>query len=141
LIALDTDILAIHHIFTWDPRRRANEEFYQKIKGNATTSIHNLLELCGIFSLAGLSPKVDSVLEKYLKGREIAIIFPSYHEDWGDYVSNMCTYVKRGFSYGDALIAEAVEQSEAEVCVTWNKKHFEGKIKIEALTPDEYITR
>ena len=71
MIALDTDILAIHHIFTWDPRRSVNEQFYQRVKGNTATSIHNLLELCGLFSLAGLSQKADSVLEKYLKGREV----------------------------------------------------------------------
>lgn len=140
MIALDTDILAIHHIFTWDPRRSVNEQFYQRVKGNTATSIHNLLELCGLFSLAGLSQKADSVLEKYLKGREITILFSAYHEDWGDYVSSIFAYVKRGFSYGDALVAEAVEQSEAEAFITWNKKHFVGKIKIGVLTPEEYLT-
>ncbi len=57
MIALDTDILAIHHIFTWDSRRSANEQFYQRIKGNSATSVHNLLELSGLFSLAGFSRK------------------------------------------------------------------------------------
>lgn len=138
MIALDTDILAIHHIFTWDPRHSVNERFYERIRGNAATSIHNLLELLGLFSLAGLSSRVDYVLEKYLKGREIVVLFPSYHEDWSDYVSGISAYIKRGLSYGDALIAEAIEQSEAEALITWNKRHFEGKLKVSVLTPEEY---
>jgi len=141
LIALDTDILAIHHLFIWDARREVNEELYGRVKGNAATTIHNLLELCGLLCLAGLPSMADSALEKYLKSREIAILFASYHENWGDYVSRVFSYVKRGFSYGDALIAEAVEQSEAEVFITWNKKHFDGKLKIRVLTPQEYLTQ
>lgn len=82
----------------------------------------------------------DSALEKYLKSREATVVFPSYHEDWGDYVSSVFGYIKRGFSYGDALIAQAIEQSEAEVFITWNKRHFDGKLKIKVLTPEEYLT-
>ena len=140
MIAIDTDILAIHHIFVWDPRRKANEEFFERVKGDASTPIHSLLELCGLFSLSGLASKVDSVVEKYLRSREVEIIFPTYHEDWGDYVSALSAYVKRGFSYGDSLVAEAVEQTDAESFITWNKKHFEGRLKINVLTPEEYLT-
>ena len=141
MIALDTDVLAIHHLFTWDARRRVNEELYSRVKGNAATTIHNLLELCGLFCLAGLSSMADSALETYLKSREITVLFPSYHEDWGDYVSRVLGYIKRGFSYGDALIAQAVEQSEAEVFITWNKRHFDGKLNIRVLKPEEYLTQ
>ncbi|MEM3694246.1 MAG: hypothetical protein QXI39_09545 [Candidatus Bathyarchaeia archaeon] len=88
--------------------------------------------------MAGLSSRVDYVLEKYLKGREIVVLFPSYNEDWSDYVSGISAYIKRGLSYGDALIAEAIEQSEAEALITWNKRHFEGKLKVSVLTPEEY---
>lgn len=138
MIALDTDILAIHHLFTWDPRRSINEQLYERVKGNASTTIHNLLELLGLFSLSGLSSRVEHVMERYLKSKEIFVIFPSYHEDWGKYVSNTSSYIKRGLSYGDALIAEAIEESDVEAFITWNKKHFEGKLKVKVFTPKEY---
>jgi len=31
MIAVDTDILAIHHLFTWDPRRKINEKFFESV--------------------------------------------------------------------------------------------------------------
>ncbi|MBS7637766.1 hypothetical protein KEJ49_02590 [Candidatus Bathyarchaeota archaeon] len=73
-----------------------------------------------------------------MKDMELDILFPSYHEEWGDYVSNISAYIKRGLSYGDALVAEAIEQSGFELFITWNKKHFEGKIKVKVLTSKEY---
>lgn len=141
MIALDTDVLAIHYIFTWDKRYRVNEELYARVKGNAATTIHNLLELCGLFSLAGLSGKVTIIMQKYLKGKEVKLLFPAYHDQWGDYVSAVISYIGKGLSYSDALIAEALEQSELEALITWNKKHFNGKIDLGVLTPQEYLAK
>lgn len=45
MIAIDTDVLAIHHIFVRDKKRKENEEVFRKFKGKLVTSIHNLLEL------------------------------------------------------------------------------------------------
>jgi hypothetical protein len=74
-------------------------------------------------------------MEKYFKVGEIVLLFPLYHEDWGDYVSEISAHIKCVLSYGDALIAEAIEQSDFEALITWNKKHFEGKIEVKVLTP------
>lgn len=140
MIAVDTDVLAIHHVFRWDRRFKANERFLDAVWGKVCTMIHNLLELCGLYAVAGLAADVRGVLDSYLKARDITVVFPEYKADWGDYVSGLISYVERGLSYGDALVAGAVERSPAEAFVTWNKRHFEGKLKVDVLTPDEFLT-
>ncbi|MHA1834782.1 MAG: hypothetical protein ACTSV7_12435 [Candidatus Baldrarchaeia archaeon] len=53
MICVDTDVLAIHHIFTWDERYDVNEEVFQRLKkeGKLCTTIRNVLELCGLLLL------------------------------------------------------------------------------------------
>ena len=138
-MAVDTDILAIHHIFIWDQRRDVNEKLFEAVKGKACTTIHNLLELCGLFAIAGLASKVEEVEDKYLRGKEFVIVFSGYHGDWGEYVSSVTEYIKRGLSYGDAIIVEALEQSDIETFITWNRKHLDGKLNIKLVTPEEYL--
>ncbi|OHC08595.1 MAG: hypothetical protein A2545_01210 [Planctomycetes bacterium RIFOXYD2_FULL_41_16] len=59
MIALDTAVLAIYHIFRNDQRYHATRELFDKL-GNQTKAItiFNLLEFCGI--LATVARKEDS---------------------------------------------------------------------------------
>lgn len=142
MICVDTDVLAIHHIFTWDKRYDLNEEVFNKLReeGKLCTTIHNVLELCGLFSVAGLSKRVSKALEKYLGSKDVVVLFPDEFGDWGEYVSLVFQYIKRGMSYGDSLVALTIEQhDEIELFLTWNVKHFRGKIGLEVLTPKEYL--
>ena len=142
MIVVDTDVLAIHHIFLWDSRRRENEEAYELLKENkAKTTIYNLLELCGLFSAANMADRVDRVLEAYLSGDELDVEFPPYPEDWGDFVELVINYLRRGLAFGDALVVLSSEAVGAETFITWNKKHFEGKIRAKVLTPKEFLLR
>ncbi|RLG51331.1 MAG: hypothetical protein DRN96_05560 [Thermoproteota archaeon] len=140
MIFVDTDVLAIHHIFTWDKRREANEKAvaYLKARGAAIT-IHNLLELCGLYGAANMGDKVEAVIERYLSGVEFEVKFPPVIEDWGRYVETMAEYVRRGLSYSDALIAFCVEAAGGELFITWNKRHFDGRLRARVLTPVEYL--
>jgi len=143
LICLDTDILAIHHIFIWDDRYEVNEKVLQRLKKEKKlcTTIHNILELCGLYAIAGLAKKINRILEIYLSSKEIKVIFPEEVLDWGDYVALVLQYIKRGIPYSDSLIALTVEQHDVEIFLTWNVKHFKGKIEPEVLTPSEYMTK
>jgi len=119
-----------------------NELFLEKtgLESRGTT-IHNLLELAGLFAVAGQSHRVESLMEKYLKSRDFLVIFPEMRVDWGEHISMLVDYVVRGLSYGDALIAEALEEAEVDILVTWNKKHFDGRVKAKVLTPPEYLKK
>jgi hypothetical protein len=54
MIAIDSDVLAIHHIFTGDARYLENARFMERsAKHERGVTIYNLLELCGIIASAG----------------------------------------------------------------------------------------
>ncbi len=143
MICLDTDVLAIHHLFTWDKRYPINEKALKILvkKEKLCTTIHNLLELCGLYAMAGLANKVNKVLERYLRSKEILILFPGEVLDWSQYVVSILSYIRRGIPYGDAQIAQVIEQHDVEILLTWNTKHFKGKISAEVLTPLEYLEK
>jgi len=46
-------------------------------------------------------------------------------------------------SFGDALVAHSVDMwaSEAEAFVSWDARHFRGKIGVTALTPREFLQK
>lgn len=56
------------HIYWGFPVAKLMKNFINA-KGKAGTSIHNVLELSGLFSLSGLSSKVSSVIENYLRAK------------------------------------------------------------------------
>ncbi|MEM1944973.1 MAG: hypothetical protein QXX57_04485 [Nitrososphaerota archaeon] len=140
--AVDTDVLAIYHLFRKDRRSSVNERFLASVRGRAMTTIHNVLELCGLFALAGMLSAVEEVQLKYLRiARDIQVFFPDPEPDWGLYVESLTKYIGRGLSYGDAVVAKAVEQSEAGFFITWNKKHFDKKLNIPVYTPEEFLMK
>jgi hypothetical protein len=53
----------------------------------------------------------------------------------------MLTYLERRLSLGDAWVAHAVDSwaRETEVFVSWDARHFRGKIAPRALTPREFL--
>ncbi|MHA1710331.1 MAG: hypothetical protein ACTSXJ_10980 [Candidatus Baldrarchaeia archaeon] len=144
MICFDTDVLAIHHIFKWDKRFEINEKAFNHVRktGLACTTIHNVLELCGLFALACQPYDVDQLFTTYLRSKDIKILFPpDVPRDWGEFASVVLNRIKSRMPYGGALIAEVVEQHPVQVFLTWNVKHFRGKIRAKVLTPEEYLKK
>ncbi len=140
MIVVDTDVLAIHHIFRRDGRFEVNERAYEELRRReGATTIHNLMELCGLFAVAGMGNRIAALINRYLGGAELRVEFPRYPEDWGEFVEVLVGYLERGLSYGDALVAAAAEDLGAEILVTWNKRHFSGRISADVMTPEEFL--
>ena len=143
MIAIDTDVLAIHHIFTWDRRFHINSRFLRSVKEPATT-IHNLIELCSLVSRA-LSPSRSIVLFKtYMYSSRWNILFPRMPSGWEEYVDTIFPYISdKAMSYGDALIAWTLEEHSRllEAFITWNTKDFKDKINVPVYTPKEWLER
>lgn len=140
MLFIDTDVLAIHHLFIHDKRREKNEVFLTKIRGRkASTTIHNLLELCGLFAVANQQFKVPTVYMDYLESKDFGVFFPGTPSDWPQHVEHILEIISRGHSYGDALVVSTAEEGGVEVFVTWNIKHFKDSIDAHVLTPIEYL--
>ena len=146
MIALDTAVLAIYHIFRNDQRYHATRELFDKL-GNQTKAItiFNLLEFCGI--LATVARKEDSitVFYKYLSAEDTKILFPRVLAEgekdfWATLVSECLSRIQKGIRLGDAVILWTLETSDnIDAIITWNTKHFKGKSFINVLTPPEFL--
>jgi len=140
VLFIDTDVLAIHHLFIRDRRRGDNERFLAKVRAEKPSiTIHNLLELCGLFAVANQCQKVPEICQDYLQSEDFLVYFPKGFDEWTRYTEQILEVVGRGHSYGDALVASSAEEGGVQTFVTWNTQHFEGSINAEVLSPTEYI--
>lgn len=145
MIALDTDVLAIYHIFHNDPRHEATKRLFEKLGAQTKSiTIFNLLELCGILSTASRSEDSSAVFHKYLTAEDTAIVFPKFSAQsekdfWTILVSECLSRIQKGLRLGDAIILWALETNgNVDSIITWNTKHFRGKTFLKVLTPSEF---
>jgi len=141
VVAVDTDVLAIHHFFTFDKRFKTNKTFLGNVVKRSTLgiTIHNLLELYGLATIAWGSEKAYELYRGYLRARNVAILIPPYPTDWTHFTEKICKYLAKKMHYGDALIAWAVDETRPSMFVTWNKKHFQNRMEVRVLTPEEFL--
>lgn len=146
MIAIDTDVLAIYHIFHKDPRYDTTKRLFEKLNNRPkAVTIFNLLELCGILSSATRKEDSRTVFHRYLSAEDIAVLFPQFpalneKDFWATLVSESLSRIQKGLRLGDAVILWALETNDnIESFITWNTKHFIGKTPIKVLTPDEAV--
>jgi predicted nucleic acid-binding protein len=146
MIALDTDVLAVHHIFHNDPRYKTTRDFFVRIEGRPrAVTVFNLLELSGIFASANRAIESKAVFEKYLRAGNISILFPvltagDARHFWQAVTVECFDRIQKGLRLGDAVILWTLETNrEVDTFVTWNTKHFKGKTSLKILTPSELL--
>ena len=145
MIGIDSDVLAIHHLFTGDARHRENALFMDKSSGHERgVTIYNLLELCGIVSSAGKPAEARTLFEKYLTAVDIQVLYPVLRLDsltdyWAFHNEELMERIERGMRLGDAVVLWTVESAGCGELVTWNKRHFEGKTGLPVYTPVEWL--
>ena len=146
MIAIDTDVLDIHHIFQNSPRYETTKEFFINIKEKLKTiTIFNLLELAGIFASANRAKESRDVFERYLRADNISILFPELTEGdarhfWQVVTSECFSRIQKGMRLGDAVILWTLETNEnIDAFITWNIRHFKDKTSLKVLTPAEFL--
>lgn len=146
MIALDTDVLAIYHIFHKDPRYAATKNLFDKLTNQTKAiAVFNLLEFCGILSSASRKEDSNKTFHKYLSSEDTEVLFPHFpaqseKEFWSVLVSECLFRIQKGLRLGDAAILWTLETSnDVDTFVTWNAKHFTGKTFIKVLTPAEFL--
>ncbi|OHB76871.1 MAG: hypothetical protein A2Z34_02835 [Planctomycetes bacterium RBG_16_59_8] len=147
MIFVDTNVFVIDLRYRRDPDYPANRRFLDDLaaRGNGVTGLINLLEICGILSF-NLSPhRLRELFHNFGQQYRLLIVpgasaqagppsFPA-----GDLLDKMSAKM----ASKDAEIALLVERfvPGAQAFVTWNKKHFVGKVPCPVLTPAEYMAR
>jgi len=144
-ILIDTDVLAIHHIFKSDVRYKITEKFMEKSKElERGTSIFNLLELCGIVASAGLAQESSLIFDFYMRLKDMELLYPKFSftsvlEFWALHNTELMRRIRRGLRLGDAKIVWVGESNLSEALITWNIKHYRNKTPLRILTPEEWL--
>jgi hypothetical protein len=146
MIAIDTDVLAVHHIFHNNPRYEATRDFFVRIEDQPkAVTVFNLLELSGIFASANRAKESRTVFEKYLTAGNMSILFPILTAGDASHFWQAVTFecfdrIQKGMRLGDAAILWTLETNpKIDGFITWNTKHFIDKTSIKILTPSEFL--
>jgi hypothetical protein len=146
MILLDSDILLIDLRYPNDPRFAINRQALQQLRSDniplgLTSQV--LLETVGILSF-NVSPARVAQLPLYICFQYQLVVLPdvNQHPDYaGCTVQQLMTQMALQMALGDAVQAVQVAQfaSFADGLLTWNAKHFQGKLAIPVLTPQDWL--
>jgi hypothetical protein len=146
LIAIDTDVLGIYHIFRQDTRYEVTASFMQESeRSERGIPVFTLLELCGLIATARQSREAMTIFQEYLTSPSMILLYPPLEPDsiekfWARQNAELLTRIGRGLRLGDAAILWTVEATHCEALITWNTKHYSGKTQLEVLTPETWLS-
>jgi hypothetical protein len=146
VIVLDADVLIVDLVYPNDPNYPANRRFLDCIEANGIDSritTQGLLEVVGKRSyntpVAGIGLLPGILLATYhLAPVPDPATVPEYA---GCTYDEVVTQIAQQMSLGDAVMAVQIAKfaPAATALVTWNAKHFRGKLSVPVLTPDEWL--
>ena len=145
MIFIDSNIFVIDLRYKRDPSFRINRRFLKRAadEKKAVTGLANLMEICGILSF-NLSPDQLYEFFHYFSRHYGVMVVPAAEID----------AVSPRFTCGELLkkIQEKMAYKEAEIpllalqaapkleyFITWNSKHFQGKVPCPVLTPADWL--
>jgi hypothetical protein len=148
MILLDADVLLIAHRYQKDPRFSRNQQALQEIQANSIglgITSQALLEVVGVLSYNMPSGNVVH-LPHLLMGVYGFLVFPDLQQDpiyAGCTVAELLAQMSLQMSLADAVQAVQIARyaSHGECLLTWNARHFQGKLVIPVLTPEEWLTQ
>jgi len=145
MICIDTDILAIYHVFNRDARYPITQVFMGRSKeASRAVAIFSLLEVCGVMATARQSEEAMKLFDEYVVSDDVEVLYPpvalsSTTEFWTYQNAELLRRIEQGMRLGDAAVLWAVESNACDVFVTWNVKHFTGKTAINIQTPEDWL--
>jgi hypothetical protein len=148
MILLDSDILLIAHRYQKDPRFPVNDQVLQDLHAASVPlgiTVQVLLEVVGILSF-NVAAGTVARLPYLLVGVHGLLVFPDlqqFPEYAGCTIDELIAQMDRQMSLPDAVQAVQITRyaNHAEGLLTWNARHFKGKLTIPVLTPREWLNQ
>ena len=143
MVLIDSDVFVLDLFYPDDPRTAANSRFIDLEMPEVSTTIFNVLEVCGIASFSRTAEQVEALFHEFHQIYGLRILYPDWESpSAGDLVRRL---VARTFDrillkmdFSDALILSTAESAGGEVLVTWNIRHFEGRTSLRVVTPEAF---
>lgn len=146
MILLEADVILIDRKFTNDVRHGTNRAALDRLRADGHTLAmvaHTVLEVVGVMSFGTPAADVPLIPNALSVVYGILIIpDPATEPDYA-----RCTFdellrqMSLKMSLGDAVQAVQIAKfvPQADALLTWNAKHFRGKVVIPVLTPEEWL--
>lgn len=145
MIFIDSDIFVIDLRYRQDKKYPANKQFLDQAfaEGWGTTSIFNILEVCGILSFNLNKKQLIELYHHFPRKYNLCDIQPlKPGQSLPDLkISSLLNAMGSKSSFGDALIicASKAKMSSLQYFVSWDARHFEGRMDVSVLTPSDYL--
>jgi hypothetical protein len=146
VILIDADVLLVDRRYPQDPKHARNREALERLRQDGHEvgiTVQALLEVTGVLSfttpVADIPNLPDMITRQYgLRVIPDPLSDPNYA---GVTTAEVVTQMATQMSLGDAVQAVQVAKfaPAATALVTWNAKHFRGKLAVPVLTPDEWL--
>lgn len=147
MIFVDSNLFVIDLRYPDDPDHRVNRRALDRLArdGTGMTSVLNVLETCGILSF-NLSVAALHALYAHFAQRYHMTLVPGGGYDTrlpAPAVRDVLARMEKQMALKDAEIALVAEQQQANLStfLSWNARHFAGKVSVPALTPREWLRR
>ena len=147
MIFVDSNVFVIDLRYPNDADFRVNRRALDRLSRDAVglTSVVNLLEICGILSFNLSAHALHALYVHFVRRYEVTLV-PGAGYDVrlpAPHAREILTKMERRMALKDAEIALIVDQHAASLTafLSWNAKHFAGKLAVPALTPREWLAR
>jgi predicted nucleic acid-binding protein len=142
-VFIDSDLFVRDLRYKRDKKKELNNKFLKKVKGKkipGVTSIFNLMEICGILSFNYSEKDLVDLYSDFTNHYNIQILFPSNSSGDLQYdIPQIFEQIQKKQCHGDAEISYVVNRfaDQLKYFVSWNSIHFEGKLNVPVMTPDQ----
>ncbi len=148
MILLDSDVLVIDLRYVNDSRFAVNRQALQQLqtdKSPVGITSQALLETVGILSF-NISGRHVLQLPRYLSIQYTLTVLPDLQQQpdfAGCTVQELITQMSRQMALGDAVQAVQIARyaSFADCLLTWNARHFQGKLPVPVFTPQDWLSQ
>lgn len=145
MIFVDSNLFVIDLRYPDDPDHGANRRALDRLAedGSGLTSVLNVLETCGILSFNLSAAALHSLYVHFAQRYRLTLVPGGGYETRlpAPAVRDILAGMEKGMALKDAEIALVVEEHAANLSafLSWNAKHFAGKLPVPAMTPREWL--
>lgn len=145
-VLVDSDVFIRHLRYSRDANSSANGKFVEWMlrTRKAATTIFNVLEVSGILTFNMNRETLLATVKDFTARFGVKVYWPANREGELAYdFEGVFAQILVKQSLGDAQVAWAAERFRAQTSafVTWNAKHYQGKIGLPVLTPAEFLRK